>query len=157
MQRWLDYLNAKGIHYAWSMHRNAETAMEAADAERIPAHAFAKTVIYYCETGFGMAVIPADLKLDLCEVAYLLGVSNIRLASEAELGELFLDTELGAMPPFGDFYNMPVLVDASVAENKFIVFNMGTHRDSVRMSFADYRRMINPLIASITAAKAAAA
>ncbi len=151
MQRWLDYLNANRVHYSWSMHRSAGTALKTADAERIPAHEFAKVVVYFCETGFGMAVVPADRLVDLREIGYLLGVSYIRLADESEMAELFPDCELGAMPPFGEAFNMPVLVDTSIAENKFIVFNIGTHRDAVRMSFEAYRRLVNPLIGSITA------
>jgi Ala-tRNA(Pro) deacylase len=154
VQRWLDYLNAKGVHYSWSMHRSAETALDTAEAEGLPAHEFAKVVVYVCDTGFGMAVIPADSLVDLSEIGYLLGVSDIRLAHEAELEGLFLDCETGAMPPFGDVFNIPVLVDRSLAENPFIVFNIGTHRDAVRMSFEDYRRTINPLVGSITVANA---
>lgn len=157
MQPWLDYLNGKGVHYSWSMHRPAETAVQTADAECMPAHVFAKVVVYYCETGFGMAVVPADRFVDLDEIGYLLGVSNIRLATEAELRDLFPDCELGAMPPFGDAFNMPVLVDRAVAGNKFIVFNIGTHTDAVRMKFEEYRRLLNPLIGSLTIAKAARA
>ncbi len=155
MQHWLDYLNATGVHYSWSMHRSAGTALQTADAERMPAHEFAKTVVYFCETGFGMAVVPADRLVDLREIGYLLGVSYMRLASESEMAELFPDCKLGAMPPFGEVFNMPVLVDTSIAENKFVVFNIGTHRDAVRMRFEDYRRLMNPLIGSITTAKAA--
>jgi len=40
-------------------------------------------------------------------------------------------------------------VDSSLEANPFIVFNIGTHRDTVRMRFGDYRRLINPLIGSI--------
>jgi Ala-tRNA(Pro) deacylase len=149
MQRWLDYLNSRGVHYSWSMHKAAQTALDTADIERVPAREFAKTVVYFCETGFGMAVVPADRLVDLCEIGYLLGVSYIRLANESELEELFPDCELGAMPPFGDVYNLPVLVDSSLEANPFIVFNIGTHRDTVRMRFGDYRLLINPLIGSI--------
>jgi prolyl-tRNA editing enzyme YbaK/EbsC (Cys-tRNA(Pro) deacylase) len=52
---------------------------------------------------------------------------------------------------------MPVLVDRAVAENKFIVFNIGSHTDAVRMRFDDYRRLMNPLIASLTITHAARA
>jgi Ala-tRNA(Pro) deacylase len=154
MKRWLDYLRASGIHYSWSMHRQTGTARETAQAEHIPPHEFAKVVVYFCETGYGMAVLPADRMVDLDEIAYLLGVSYIRLAKEAELPELFPDCELGAMPPFGDIFRMPVLLDESLTENKFIVFNIGTHRDTIRMSFRDYRALVHPLIGSITVREA---
>jgi Ala-tRNA(Pro) deacylase len=154
MKRWLDYLKASGIRYSWSMHRSAETAIETAKAEKMPAHEFAKVVVYFCETGFGMAVVPGDRLVDLCEIGYLLGVSYIRFARENEMTELFPDCEQGAMPPFGDVFRMPVLVDAETAKNKFITFNIGSHRDAVRMNFEDYRALVNPLIGSITVREA---
>jgi Ala-tRNA(Pro) deacylase len=149
MKRWLDYLNASGVHYSWSMHRSADTALDTASAEKMPPHEFAKVVVYFCETGFGMAVVPADRLVDLCEVGYLLGVSYIRFAREDEMPDLFPDCELGAMPPFGDIFRLPVVADAELAKNKSIVFNIGTHQDAARMSFEDYKALVNPLIASI--------
>jgi Ala-tRNA(Pro) deacylase len=95
--------------------------------------------------------------VDLCEVGYLLGVSYIRFAREDEMPDLFPDCELGAMPPFGDIFRMPVVVDAEVAKNKSIVFNIGTHQDAVRLNFEDYRALVNPLIASIIVRDAALA
>ncbi len=157
MKRWLEYLNASGIHYSWSMHRSADTALETAIAEKMPAHEFAKVVVYFCETGFGMAVVPADRLVDLREVGYVLGVSYIRFAREDEMPDLFPDCEPGAMPPFGDVFRMPVLVDAELAKSKFIAFNIGTHTDAVRIDFEDYRRLVNPLIGSITVREAALA
>jgi len=157
MKRWLDYLNASGVRYSWSMHRAADTALATAHAEEVPAQEFAKVIVYFCETGFGMAVVPADRLVDLSEIGYLLGVSYIRLARENELPDLFPDCEPGAMPPFGDVFRMPVLVDAGVAKNIFITFNIGSHRDAVRMRFEDYRALVNPLIGSITVREAALA
>ena len=60
LRRWLDYLDRSGVRYSHSVHVPAQTALETADAERIPARDFAKPVVYLCETGVGMAVVPAD-------------------------------------------------------------------------------------------------
>ena len=62
---------------------------------------------------------------------------------------MFPDCELGAMPPFGNYYEMPVIVDSAVAGREFIAFNLGTHRDTVRMSNADFERLASPAVASI--------
>jgi Ala-tRNA(Pro) deacylase len=67
---------------------------------------------------------------------------------------LFPDCELGAMPPFGPSFNMPVIVDTSIAGG-FIAFNLGTHRDVARMSYADFRRLARPAVAPIAAMIAA--
>jgi Ala-tRNA(Pro) deacylase len=154
---WLNYLRDSGVRYSHSVHPWAETAMETADAERILAHEFAKCVVYFCETGFGMAVIPADQFVDVAGLARLLGATFLRLADEAEMAELFPNCELGAMPPFGNVYNMPVVVDREVAARKFIAFAIGSHRDVVRMAFADYDDIVRPLIGSIVAPVAAVA
>ena len=151
--RWIEYLDAMGIRYSHSVHPRAQTAIATADAERVPAHEFAKTVVYFGEFGFGIAVVPADQFVDLSRVAHLLGVTYIRLANEMELREMFPDCELGAMPPYGDSCEMPVIVDAAIAGD-FIAFTIGTHRDVVRMSFADFQRLARPKVALIAAGHA---
>jgi Ala-tRNA(Pro) deacylase len=63
------------------------------------------------------------------------------LATELELSDLFPDCELGAMPPFGILYDLPVYIDESLAKDKEVVFNAGTHRDAVRMAYEDFVRL----------------
>jgi len=150
LNRWLEYLDRNGIRYSHSVHEPAQTALETAEAERIPPHDLAKTVVYAGVNGFGIAVVAADELVDLLEVGRLLGTSYMRLADEGELAELFPDCELGAMPPFGQPYEMPVLLDAGIAEKEFIAFAIGTHRDVVRISVVDYKKLVRPLIGSIT-------
>jgi Ala-tRNA(Pro) deacylase len=151
LSRWLEYLDRKGVRYSHSIHAPAQTAFATAEAERIPAHDLAKTVVYAGDTGFGIAVLAADELVDLLEVERLLGTASIRLANERELAELFPSSELGAMPPFGHLYEMPVLLDLGIAVKEFIAFPIGTHRDVVRMSVADYIRLVRPLVGAITA------
>ena len=149
---WLNYLQNSGVRYSHSIHPPAETALETAAAERVLAHEIAKCVVYFCETGFGMTVVPADEFVDIVELARVLGVNYIRLATETEIAELFPDCELGAMPPFGNIYNMPVVVDRDVADRRFMAFPIGTHRDVVRLAFEDYERLVRPLVAGVVMA-----
>jgi Ala-tRNA(Pro) deacylase len=150
LNHWLEYLDQNRIRYSHSVHRRAETALETAAAERMPPHDLAKTVVYAADNGFGIAVVPGDKLVDLPEIARLLGSTRMRLADEGELAEIFPDCELGAMPPFGQPYNMPVLLDAGLAAREFIAFVIGTHSDVVRMSMADYRKLVRPLVGDLT-------
>jgi Ala-tRNA(Pro) deacylase len=150
LDRWLGYLEVNRIRYSHSVHRRAQTALETAAAERIHPHDFAKTVVYAGDYGFGIAVVPGDELVDLPEIARLLGSSYMRLADEGELAEIFPDCELGAMPPFGEPYQMPVLLDAGLAGREFIAFSIGTHRDVVRMSVRDYIKLVRPLVGGLT-------
>ena len=139
--RCLDYLNQHAVRYAHSTHPAVFTARQVASAEHIPAHEVAKTVVYFGDNGFGMVVLPADSVVNFGEVLRLLGLTH-------ELADLFPECELGAMPPLGNQFDMPVLVDENLAEEGVITFNAGTHRDVVHMKFSDYRDLVNPLVAN---------
>jgi Ala-tRNA(Pro) deacylase len=156
LKRCSSYLKQHGIRYAHSIHPPAFTAREVAAADRMPTHSVAKTVVYFGDNGNGMLVLPADYRVDFGEVRRLLGLAEIRLAAEAELATLFPDCELGAMPPFGKLFNMPVLMDQNLATAEFMAFNAGTHRDVIHMSVADFHKLVNPLVAAFAVKESAA-
>ncbi|RYZ70262.1 MAG: YbaK/EbsC family protein, partial [Lysobacteraceae bacterium] len=73
-----------------------------------------------------------------------LGGATVELAEESEIRDAFPDCELGAMPPFGHLYGMPVYVDSRLARQPEIVFNAGSHTDAVRMPYAEFERLAEP-------------
>lgn len=148
LHRCQKYLKQNGIRYAHSIHPPAYTACEVASAERMPAHGLAKVVVYSGDNGHGLLVLPGDNTVDFAEVRRLLGLGEIRLATEAELIELFPDCEVGAMPPFGALYNIPVLMEEGIAAAEFMAFTAGTHQDVLRISVADFHKLANPLVAA---------
>jgi len=147
LNRSLAYLKQNGIRYSHSVHPPAYTARDVASADRMPAHNLVKTVVYRGDNGYGMLLLPADYVVDFGEVLRLLGLIEVRLATELELQALFPECEVGAMPPFGNLFNMPVLVDEAIASAEFIAFNAGTHRDVIHMSGTDFHRLVKPLVA----------
>ena len=97
-----------------------------------------------------MAVVPAPAHVDLDRLRALTGARVVELATEREFKDAFPDCETGAMPPFGNLYDMCVYADASLAENEDITFTAGTHRELVRMSWDDMERLVNPMVADLT-------
>ncbi len=146
LERCLEFLDNAHICYAHTKHSLAFTALEVAFAEHLSPHKLAKTVVYAGTQGYGLAVLPADYLVNMETLGRFLNDGGIRLASERELGELFPECELGAMPPFGNLFHLPVLMDTSVAEQEFIAFNAGTHRDVIHMHGGDFRRLVDPAI-----------
>jgi Ala-tRNA(Pro) deacylase len=53
------------------------------------------------------------------------------------------------MPPLGNLYGLPVIADKALAADDEIVFNAGTHTESIRMKFADFERLVKPMIVEI--------
>jgi len=148
LDRCLEFLDRNRVCFAHTKHSQAFTAMEVAFAEHISPHKLAKTVVYVSAQGYGLAVLPADCIVDMKLLGTFVNDPMVRLASERELAELFPECDLGAMPPFGILFHLPVIVDCSVAEQEFIAFNAGTHRDVIHMYCADFFRLTHPAVAS---------
>jgi len=137
-----------GIPYVHTTHANAYRAREVAEAEHLPPYMLAKTVIVQGPDRYAMAVLPADCKIGLEQLANTMNVEHLRLATEEEVRQIFPECEVGAMPPFGAPVGMPVYLDVRLADEPYILFNAGTHRDAIHMRVADYIGLVNPSITS---------
>ena len=93
-----------------------------------------------------MAVLPASYHVDFNMLKEVTGEENLRLAFESEFRDVFPDCEVGAMPPFGNLYGMPVFMAESLVQNEEIAFNAGTHTEVIRMSCNDFMRLVEPRI-----------
>src|SRR4029434_693114 len=107
----------------------------------------AKTVVLWTGEEMILAVLPAPNHVGLDKLAAELGRS-VRLDTEQAVSSLSPDCELGAMPPLGSLYNLPVYVDESLAADQSIVFNAGTHRDAIRIRYDDFVRLAKPKVCS---------
>ena len=143
----LGYLTKNGTAFEVIEHVPAYSAHEVAVASRTAENKLAKTLIVRADDRFVMAVIPGDHRLDEHELRALLGAKHLHLAHEEDLKPIFPDCELGAMPPFGNLYALPVYLDASLAKDDEIIFNACSHTKSIRMKTAEYVRLVHPSIA----------
>jgi len=97
-------------------------------------------------------VLPASSKLNLKRLREASGARKIELAEEREFQDRFIGCALGAMPPFGNLYDMPVYVDQSLSRDEKIAFNACSHTELVQLSYKDFERLVKPKIAPIAAA-----
>jgi len=107
-------------------------------------------VVVKAGSQYCLAALPASRRLSLEKLGNVLG-SPVQLATESEFSSLFPDCDLGAMPPLGEIYNLPVYVDESLAAGQEIIFNAGTHQDAIRMKFTDFARLAQPMVCSFAA------
>jgi Ala-tRNA(Pro) deacylase len=148
-ERLRSFLEANHADFTLTDHPQAYTAREVAHAEHLPAREVAKTVVVFGDGEYHMVVIPASKLVDFQEVRPALGLHQVRMATEDELGKLFPDCELGAMPPLGGMYGLGVYLDSSLAGEPTIAFNAGSHREVVHMQTAEFRRLAQPAIVSL--------
>jgi Ala-tRNA(Pro) deacylase len=144
------YLDESGVRYEALRHGEAYTAQETASTMHVSGKNMVKSVILKGDTGYLMAVLPADRRVDVAALRADLGFRMVALATEDEIKKIFPDCEAGAMPPFGNLYGLPVYADSALREDKHIVFNAGTHDEAVRMTYADFFRLVRPLVIEAT-------
>jgi Ala-tRNA(Pro) deacylase len=145
-----DFLDGKGVKYIAISHSLAYTAQEIAASAHIHGKQLAKTVVVQLDKKFAMAVLPANYRVDPKKLKAAAGVKEVKIASEDEFVRLFPGCALGAMPPFGNLYDMDVWVDRSLTEDDEIVFNAGSHTELVKLSYKDYEKLVNPRIAEFS-------
>lgn len=138
------YLRERDVAYEIQHHPVAYTAQEVAASEHISGRQVAKVVMVRADGRPAMLVLPAVHQVDLSRAATALGAQDVRLAQEDEFAALFPDCAVGAMPPFGERYGVPVYVDPSLVEAERIVCPAGTHTDTVSLRYADFERVTRP-------------
>jgi Ala-tRNA(Pro) deacylase len=141
------FLEQNNAPYGIIVHEEVFTAQELAQALHTPGRELVKVVVVKADDSYVMAVLPAIRKIDLRALKEVLRARTVSLAPESDLTVLFPDAEVGAMPPFGNLYNIEVFADESLAADEHIVFNAGTHYEAVRMRYDDFARLARPHIA----------
>lgn len=148
-ERLEDYLRENGVPYQSQHHARAITAQEVAATEHVPGRMFAKTVIVLPddEANMVMLVLPAPYHVNPLKASAALGASEVHLADEERFADAFPDCDVGAMPPFGNLYDVPVYTDTTLVEDETIVFRAGTHTDTMSVSYADFEKLVRPTVA----------
>lgn len=136
-----NYLDKQGVRYDLIRHARSACSMESAHAAHVPGDALAKGVMLEDEFGYVMAVVPSTHHVELDTLRERLRRKNLSLANEEELGVLFVDCELGAVPPLGQAYGFGVIVDDTLCGNPDIYFESGNHRELVHMEGNDFQRL----------------
>lgn len=142
--RVIEFLDESGVKYEVTEHEPAFTAQQMAAVEHEPGKYVAKPVIVKAENKYVMCVLSACYKVELRALKKQLGAREVELAEESEIEKLFPDCDLGAAPPFGNLYDLPTYMDSSLADDDHIMFQAGTHDRAIRMSMADYRKLVSP-------------
>jgi Ala-tRNA(Pro) deacylase len=145
------HLDERGISYEVVEHGMAFTAAaEARAAGQEPANAV-KSVLLRDLEGYELVVIQASDRLDLQKVREQLGESRseLRLATEDEMGSDFPQFELGALPPLGQMLPAPEIVDRRVLDHERVLCNAGDHTHSVLLDPKEIVRASNAEIADV--------
>lgn len=146
-----EFLDDHNIKYIVISHSPAYTAQAIAASAHVSGKELAKTVMIKVDGKMAMAVLPASYQVDFGLMKEAVGAAKVELASEAEFKDLFPECEVGAMPPFGNLYDMDVFAASRLAEDDEIWFNAGSHTELVKLAYADFERLVKPKVVRFSA------
>ncbi|KPJ98189.1 MAG: prolyl-tRNA synthetase [Nitrospira bacterium SG8_35_4] len=139
-----DFLERNNIKYNTVMHSPVFTAQEVAASAHIPGNELAKTVVIKVDGRMAMAVVPAPCKVDFERLKHAAGARSIELAGEEEFEHMFPECDIGAMPPFGNLYDMEVFEDERLTNDAEIAFSAGSHSEVIKLARADFEKLVHP-------------
>jgi Ala-tRNA(Pro) deacylase len=139
-------LDGAKVRYTAAKHPVVYTAQEIAAAQHVPGRQLAKCVLVLTDRGPVLAVLPAIHLIALPKLKKLLNAKKLSIGREADIKQHFPDVEVGAMSPFGNLYGVPVVVDEILGEAGEIVFNAGSHTETVKMAYRDFERLVKPQV-----------
>ena len=141
-----DYLEKNQVRYEVGYHERVYTSQEIAAAMHVPGKELTKVIMVKADGKMVMLVLPASYRVETKKLKKVFQCKRLGIAKEKDFEELFPDCEIGAMPPFGNLYNLEVWVDQILTEDEFIVFQAGSHVETLRIKYSDYARLVSPKV-----------
>jgi Ala-tRNA(Pro) deacylase len=133
-----NYIDSKGISYDTVAHHRTATSRQSAIAAHVPGRSMVKSELVHHEMGYALAVVPSTHRIELGTLQDVMD-KRIGLASEEEVVSLFSDCDVGAVPPIGEAYDVPVILDESLGDAADVYFEGGDHKTLVHVTGRDFR------------------
>ena len=149
-QKLREFLDNHGIRYITLIHSPAYTAQAVAHSAHVSGNELAKTVIVRIDGHLAMAVLAAAQKVNTDALRLAAGAASVAVADESDFADAFPGCDLGAMPPFGNLWDIPVFVDERLAGTEHITFNAGSHTELIQMGYEDFADLVKPTVANLT-------
>ena len=149
-QRLMEFLADHHVKFVTISHSPAFTAQEIAATAHVPGKQLAKTVVVKIDGKVALAVLRAPDMVSLERLKKATGAERVELASEEEFSDLFPGCEVGAMPPFGNLWDLNVFVDQRLREDEHIAFNAGSFTELVQLSYSDFESLVHPTVVRLS-------
>jgi Ala-tRNA(Pro) deacylase len=144
----MDALRREHVSYELFPHRRTETALGEAEALHVDPHQVAKTLVLRTPFGYVRVALRAVDRLNLEKARIVLGTNEVELATEEDLVGAYPEFELGAVPPVGGAYDR-VLVDERLFDSTTVLFDAGTHDESIRLRVGDLLALADAEVADL--------
>ena len=143
-KRIIKYLKNSNIKFEEINHKTVYTALDKAATLRVKPDIICKTLILKADKDYMAASVPGHKNLDKNKIKKVLNswlrrnklkqVKSISFATENWMKNNLKGIKVGAMPIFGDLYNMMTVIDRNLVKRPKIVINGGNYENSIKIS-----------------------
>ena len=139
------HLNHAGVHYDLVHHPHSATSRQSARSAHLPPSQVAKAVMMRDGDRYLLCVIPSGNRLVFSWVNRYMG-GRYYLVDEDELGEIFDDCEVGAVPALGQVYGVPVIFDDALGKLDDIYLESGDHENLIHLDQGGFQTLMGPQV-----------
>jgi Ala-tRNA(Pro) deacylase len=145
----INYLSSNAMPFRVLTHAPVYSAADLARGHHVGERNVIKTELYKADRRLAMAIVPADCTVDLAALSAVLRTREITKVDAWEQERLFNGCDVGAVPPLGNLYGIPVVADASFEQCGTVVFRLCSFSTSLSMDWRDYKHLVGPRVAEI--------
>ncbi|HQU15167.1 MAG: HDOD domain-containing protein [Gammaproteobacteria bacterium] len=131
------YLRQRAVPFRELPHAPTETLRQAAETTQTPLGQLARAVLLKGPKRMLMAVLPATHILDFDALCKQLEC-DLEPVGEDEVGRICQDCELGSVPPLGQAYGIPVILDESLLQTGEVYFEPGSRSSLLAVQPTDF-------------------
>ncbi len=121
-----DYLEKNQVRYEVGFHERVYTSQEIAATLHVPGKEMAKVVMVKADGKMTMLVLPASYRVDTKKLKKVLTCKRLGISKEKDFEEVWVDQVL--------------------TEDEFIVFQAGSHVETLKIKYSDYAQLVNPKV-----------
>jgi Ala-tRNA(Pro) deacylase len=141
----IDMLKTHDIAYEVMQHEPVYTNPAMAQALNVTEAETVKSLVLNTkEKQMIVLVMPGDKKVNWKAAAAGANTKKVSFAKPEAVAEA-VGCEVGCVPPFGHFTEIPVYLDPDLTQKEYVYFNPGVHDKSYKIKAWDLKKMCNPV------------
>jgi Ala-tRNA(Pro) deacylase len=145
-QKIISFLEKNKVKYETIKHRTVYTAFDKAATLKVKPNSIVKTLVIKLDREPALVLIPANKNLDKNKFRKVARLKKLDFASEKLIKNKIKGVKVGAIPPFGDLWNLPTFSDRGLFKNPKIIINSGDYNFSIKISPAAIKKLIPNLV-----------
>ena len=150
----INFFEKAKVKYKPINHRKVYTAFDKAQTLKVPQKIIGKTLVMKLDNRPVLVLIPANKNLDIRALKKISKTKKIDFIKEAWMKKNLKGVKIGAVPPFGNLWKLPVFTDRSLTGPSEIIINSGDYNFSIKLKGTVLKKlMISPVIGNFAKAR----